>query len=554
MSQDFKLVDVSRWVTSLGAYNIMALLVAAAFLLFLQSSMSVRKDIQEPPTIDPRLPMFGHMINMLRQGADYFSELERRYHQSMYVLILGKARMYVVTSPEWAQAIHKSHKSLHFNTLIAQAMKNLFCMDKQSMEIINHNVNGDDGTRSGIMMEIHDMLGSVLLPGPHLDELNKSILEKFLPDINALAKDGPQEIQLWQYLRHHFSIASTTAIWGPKNPFAIDPDLESAFWDFEANMLQLMMMPLPHLFARKAWKARQRVFDAFELYMNNESYSEPGTSTMIRKRAEINMGKFGLTPKMHAYGDVSFVFGAVVNTIPAAFWLISYIFEDPTLLANIRSEIDKCTTSFPSLSEPNTLTINATALRTSCPLLTASLREVLRLTGSININRHVAEDVTVTNSTTGEAFVLKKDSMVQIASNVIHQREGVWGADAQKFNPRRFMPTSSSATSSSTTKIPDPAAPFRSVDGKVHSAAFRSFGGGNNICPGRFFAQTEILALTAVFVAGFEIEGVGTPGKYTRPGFEAWKLSLGVLKPGKDVGVRVMRRKGREGVVWGLEM
>lgn len=552
MSKYFNMDDMPRWASPVGGYLVIALLVATVIAVLVQSFVTAQKDGREPPILQPRIPILGHPINMIRKGADYFHELDKRHHQSLFTLAIGKGRMYVVTSPEWAQAIHKAHKSLQFNTLVAQAMKDLFCMDKESMDIINHNLNGEDGTRSGIMIEVHDMLGSVLLPGPCLDELNTSILDNFLPDINKLATDGPQEIQLWAYLRQNFSVASTTAIWGPKNPFAVYRDLESTFWTFEANMLQLMMMPYPHIFARKAWKARQRLFDTFEEYMLNKSYDEPGTSQMIRKRAEINMGKFGFTPKMHAYGDVSFVFGAIVNTIPAAFWMVSFIFEDPELLASVRGEIERCITTSTSPTGEDKRTINVTALRTSCPLLMATMREVLRLAGSININRHVAKDITVTNSSTGEAYLLKKDSVVQIASNVIHQRD-FWGPDAADFNPTRFAQQSSTTTNAST-KVPDPAAPFRSTDGKVHSAAFRSFGGGNNICPGRFFAQTEILALTALIVAGFEIEGVDTPGWYVKPAFEAWKLCLGVLKPANDVRVKVRRRKGLDSAVWGLEM
>jgi cytochrome P450 len=166
----------------------------------------------------------------------------------------------------------------------------------------------------------------------------------------------------------------------------------------------------------------------------------------------------------------------------------------------------------------------------------------------------VTEDTTVTNTSTGETYLLKKDSIIQIASNVIHARP-FWGPDAASFNARRFMATGEKARNEAGTgKPPDPAAPFRSSDGKVYSSAFRSFGGGNNICPGRHFAQTEILGLTSLFVAGFEIENASGGGGYRMPPYEDFKLMLGVLKPGKDVDVVISRRKGYENVKWAFEM
>ena len=318
------------------------------------------------------------------------------------------------------------------------------------------------------------MMFSTLAPGQFLDDLNKSILDQLLPDINRLANEGTTHTKLWYWLRHHFSVASVNAIWGPRNPFQLDPDAEPAFWEFEANAMPLTMMPFPRFLARKGWTARQRVLDAFETYAENEGYTDEQTSQLIKNRVEINMAKFHLSKRMYAWGEASLLFGALLNTIPTAFWLISWIFEDPQLLKEIRCEVDDCTTD--STSDPKLRTINTTKLRTSCPLFSSSFRETLRMAGSININRYVAEDTTVTNSSTGEQYLLKKDSIIQIASNVIHFKS-LWGSDASIFNPRRFMASGEKARKEAGSgKPPDPAAPFRGVDGKVYSSAFRSFG------------------------------------------------------------------------------
>ena len=530
---------------------IVALATMALIIAVVQHFFTTQKDAREPPFLYPKVPLIGHLFGFIREGADYLHKLESRYRQSIYTLPIFKGRMYMICSPGWAQAIHKSHKSIYFNTLVAQAMKSLFLMDDDAMNTINQNLNGEDGTRSGCMNEIHDMMYATLAPGQFLDDLNKSILEMVLPDVNNLARDGPTKTKLWYWLRHSFSLASTAAIWGPRNPFVLCPEVEPAFWEFEANAMPLTMMPYPHIFASKGWKARQLVFDTFEEYVEKGGYNDPETSQLIKNRIAILMGKYKFSKKMYAWGEVSLLFGALLNTIPTAFWLISWIFEDASLLRDIRAEVDNCIT--PSSSDSNIRVINAMKLRTSCPLFSSAFKETLRLVGSVNINRFVAEDTTVTNSSTGETYLLKKDSIIQIASNVIHARP-FWGEDAASFNPRRFMSTGEKARNEAGSgKPPDPAAPFRTTDGKVYSAAFRSFGGGNNVCPGRHFAQTEILGLVSLFVAGFEIQGVGGD-RYKMPPYEDFKLMLGVVKPGKDVDVLISRRKGYEEVEWAFEM
>lgn len=143
--------------------KVIVLVVASILLIIavLQYLITVQRDAKEPPYLYPKVPMVGHLIGMMTQGADYFQKLESRYHQSIYTLPILKGRMYLVTSPEWAQAIHKSYKSVHFNTLVAQAMKSLFLMDEDAMAILNQNLNNEDGTKTGVMNEIHDMVSSL---------------------------------------------------------------------------------------------------------------------------------------------------------------------------------------------------------------------------------------------------------------------------------------------------------------------------------------------------------------------------------------------------------
>lgn len=450
--------------TSTASKAMIVMLIGALALAGASRFLTAQKDPQEPPFLQSGIPLVGHLIHLFRKGAKYYTELYSQYHQGLYTLPIFKARMYMVSSPEWATAIHKAHKTLSFHTLVARAMKMAFGMDDSTMKIINENLNDEKGDRSGILWETHDMMFKTLAPGKVLDDLNKSFLDELAPHLNALARDGKVErIELYGWLRHRFSLASAAAIYGPKNPMALDPRLVSDFFEFADNIFALFTTPFPSIFARKTYMAQQRLFNGMIEYVDKGRYKDG--STLAKQRAGRNLDA-GLSTEMYGKSEVSMMFALLVNTVPSWFWLLSYIFADPQLLADVRAEVDQCLRA----GEGNRRIINATKLKTQCPLFFSTLRESLRMRACMNITRYVLEDTLATNHVTGETYKLKKGSFLQVAANVIHFQPGVFGEDVDTFNPRRFMPSAENSS--------DLATPFRDAQGKVHGGAFRTFGGG----------------------------------------------------------------------------
>ncbi|KAK5119922.1 hypothetical protein LTR85_007248 [Meristemomyces frigidus] len=517
---------------------ILSALALAGFAILL----SPRKDPQEPPFLPSSLPLVGHLIHMFGQGAGYYTDLYQQYHQGIYTLPIFRFRMYIISSPDWVSVIYKSPQKISFNALVVPMVQKVFCMDQRTMEIMRENMNDEKGDHSGVLHRTHDMILQTMKPGPHLDELNRNFLEQLTPHVNGLAKEGGTEkIKLWYWLRHHFSLASAAAIYGPENPFALNPALEQDFWDLEASIAKLAMLPYPSVFARKAEAGRRRMCGAMIEYAEKERWKQ--ASQLAKNRAEVNLGH-GLSTRMYGTGEVSMLFAVLANTVPSTFWLLSNIFADPQLLADVRAEVGQCLRQ----GEDNKRIINATKVKAECPLFFSTMKETLRMIAAMNTIRWVLEDTQVTNHNTDKTYLLKKGSMVQIAANVIHFKSEIYGEDAATFNPRRFLPKDGKT-------VGDPAANFRDEKGKIHAGSFRTFGGGNNICPGRHFAQTEMQAFVSVFVAGFEIESADG-GQYVPPPIEGKKMPVaqGLIQPGRDVEVNVRRRRGYEEIEWDFEM
>lgn len=81
---------------------------------------------------------------------------------------------------------------------------------------------------------------------------------------------------------------------------------------------------------------------------------------------------------------------------------------------------------------------------------------------------------------------------------------------------------------------------------RLHPAAFRAFGGGATLCPGRFFATTEIVSVVAMFLLRFGLAPGAGGTSLVLPTRVESSLTTSIQAPVEDVTVRVSGRRGRE--------
>ena len=68
-----------------------------------------------------------------------------------------------------------------------------------------------------------------------------------------------------------------------------------------------------------------------------------------------------------------------------------------------------------------------------------------------------------------DQYFLRKDSVLQIAGGAMHRDPDIWGSNVDHFDPYRFLEMD------------------RKSKEKIHPAAYRAFGGGATLCPGKRF-------------------------------------------------------------------
>lgn len=404
------------------------------------------------------------------------------------------------------------------------------------MEIIWRNANGDDGEEEGLMPESRNMIAGVLEPGTQLNGITKLQLEIFTETLAKVHPQPGEAVDLLDWLREQFTMANAKTMYGPENIFALQPDLIKDFWVFEQGMQSVLADILPFIFAHKVYLARKRILSALGDYVKQDRYKR--ASVLIQKRVAINL-KHGITPQMVGHGELIMLFAIVGNAVPTTFWLLAHLFSRPELLAEVRSEIEQDVSVLKGDDGVERRSIHVDTLKSVAPVLTSCFRETLRMVANMTSVRWTLEDMMI-----GGKYLLKKGSMIQVASGVIHMDEEIWGADAGGFNPRRFIAASEGATEK-TAIAPLPK--------NVPSAAYRVFGGGNVICPGRHFAQSEIVGFAAAVVMGFDIEKPGG-GVIELPKRNNEVIPFGVMKPKEECKVVISRRKDMDNVEWVLEL
>ena len=133
-----------------------------------------------------------------------------------------------------------------------------------------------------------------------------------------------------------------------------------------------------------------------------------------------------------------------------------------------------------------------------------------------------------------DRYLLKKDAIVQIAGGVIHADEGIWGDDVETFKPGRFL---------NGTKGQQP----HEKPQQRHPAAFRAFGGGKTLCPGRHFAQNEILTFVALVVLQLDMAAPGG-GDIKVPKKKDTGMPVHILEPEKPVEAVIRSRAKSDSV------
>lgn len=428
-------------------------------------------------------------------------------------------KMYIVTSPPMASALNRVPKNLSFRPIQVGLVERVGSLPQQTDKINKTNLMDEEG--QGIMGAIHDVMYSMLPSGPPLEKLTQAVLDHVAENLQQLPHDK-MEVGLYDLCKVIMGRSTVSALYGKGTPLD-QPSFIPDYWDFDDGLLGILLSPFPSITHSKPYSAREHMAHLLLKYFAGGH--DQKASEMMRSRFEMYR-KHGYCTDGLARTELSFIVGAVSNSTITAFWFLAHILSDASLVADLRAETAAAVTR-----DGDRCVVDDAVLRsaTACPLLNSVFRETLRLTSTTTGSRQVLADTMV-----DDRYLLKKGAFVSVEGSVLHYKDAFWGADAAVFKARRFCKSLTGT----------------SADGrKIHPAAWRAFGGGDVLCPGRNLALNEILGMAVPILMSFDVKGVDG-GVVETPPVKDEVMPVGVLRPSRDVCVRFSTRSGWGNVKW----
>lgn len=357
-----------------------------------------------------------------------------------------------------------------------------------------------------------------------------------------LKSDGSAEVDMYELVRDFVTHASVYMLAGAD--FLKEyPDISTDLFALDNAFALLALgvpawMPLP--IVRKGVSARSRIIgQAAALSERIDAVATGTASEELQARLQDVNGVFwdraaayrsqNLSMTERGASELGLFWAMNANTSPFVFWVLAYLYSTPSLLEQVRAELDpligvthtKTESATTATARVVVTSLDADGLVYRSPLLKATSLETLRIATEPTSVRRAQQDLFIPDPTLppGTAPLhLRKGTFVSVPRIVQHFAPTLY-PEPYEFRPERFL---------------------SEKNGEVVAdyGVLKPWGDGASICKGRTFAEREVLVAVALVARVWDIEPVGEV---------AWKLpgkipGTGVVKPAARMRVRVRLR------------
>ncbi|KAI9897397.1 hypothetical protein N3K66_007253 [Trichothecium roseum] len=365
-----------------------------------------------------------------------------------------------------------------------------------------------------------------------------------------LSDDWVQLPDFWEFVQETVGGSMLEALFG-KELQRLHPDFVHSFFEFDRQAPSLIKMtPFSGaekirnevLAKYKTWFANaRRNFTKEAIYPDGDGDPYWGCS-WTRFRHDSFRPFF--SEEALASSDLGVAWGALGNTTPCAMMAVAHAVRDKTLHARLRDEVD-------GLCDGRPLPAVNQKSFTNHTLLSAMYAETLRLYITVFI-----PVVPLHGELDLGKWRVPQSSMGMINAAIAHRNEDVWNTKGglhpvDTFWAERFIIDPQNATSGPfrpecrdrcadsreqvNVKAPGGGEPYFSLRGLEGS--WIPYGGGQNMCPGRFLAKGVITYMLAYMVRQFDLE---LPEEPIPLGTD--RFGMGAELPTRPIPFRIRRR------------
>ncbi|KAK8047542.1 hypothetical protein PG996_015606 [Apiospora saccharicola] len=437
----------------------------------------------EPKELPYWIPYLGHVRSFfkdfngaLEKGRKYFGDSKEPYS----VWIAG-TRIYICTSPDDVADLYRNTTTISMHTVIEDMYRWIGVSDSgfRAMFAIDASAQHNIGLRTpeapAVMInEYHrqqtkqgelfdDLLHTRIIP--EFEKELRCIIDGSSPSIVSRSSNGVV-VSLLQLCTSAFQSSTTTAFLGRKI-WEVNPNLLQSFMVWErTNWKYLFQMPA--LMSQDMLKARDDIINSFVSYLEIPE-TERDDRNFFVKSIETMMRDVGCNEKDMAKVLMLHFWAIQGNIYKVAFWTLAHLVHNPSVLEQVQAEVSHGIKGDGQLDE--------IYLAEKCPLLDSLLSEVLRLT----IASALIRDIVAPTHIGGK--ILQPGNKVLVPYHQLHLNRSVWGEEPLSFEPARFVENP---------KL-------------LSSKAYRPFGGGKTLCPGRIFAKRFVGYAVAAILTKFDV-------------------------------------------------
>uniref|UniRef100_A0A8D0DTU4 Uncharacterized protein n=1 Tax=Salvator merianae TaxID=96440 RepID=A0A8D0DTU4_SALMN len=481
-----------------------------------------KRSPKEPPLDKGFIPWLGHGINFKKKPSIFLEEMQKKHGDIFTVLIAGIYINIVGDPHTFEQILKESKEKLDFNGFALQVVFNVFGFQPTYS---HHKIVQSNSKKH--------------LRGKNLAVLNKAMWKKM--EMVLLRTQGSAERKgSWQQdglLRFSYKTifqASFLALFGTEpekssegnenatNHLMQCEEFYEAFQKFDHFFPEMALGMLGPVDKAKTQKLKEYFWDQL---LVEKVFSKDNISNWLVELVQ-QMADVGMTEKMQTQFLLLLLWASQANTGPAAFWILAYLLKHPEALKAVKEEVEKALreTGQEAKSEGPSIDVSLDTIKT--PLLDSAVEETLRLAAGSFVFRSVMQDMDLKMADGKEYTLRKGDHLLIFPFVALHTNPEIY-PDPFIFKYDRFV-------------NPDGTKKEFYKNGKKLKYYTMPFGGGTTMCPGRFFAISEMKMFVIMMLTCFEMELVNVEEEL--PPVDKSRAGFGIAHPAHDIQFRYRLR------------
>ncbi|NXE79910.1 CP8B1 hydroxylase, partial [Cochlearius cochlearius] len=509
---------MALWVILLS--TLIASLLGGLYLL----GVFRRRRPDEPPLDKGTIPWLGYVLDFRKDSSEFLKRMQRKHGDIFTVLIGGYYFTFVMDPFCFGAIVKESRAKLDFRTFASKLVLQVF--GYKPIEA-NHSI-----THASSMKH---------LMGDGLTVMIQATMENFQKLMLFNLSSG-KEKQVWQedslfhYCYNIVFRAGYLALYGTE-PYQGAHNKEKAHEQdrIHSNQLYHEFRKYDRLFPRLAYAVlppkdkieAERLQTFFWSTLSvRKTWQKDNVSGWISDQDQV-LAENGVPEYMRDRFMFMLLWASQGNTGPTSFWLLLYLMKHPEAMKAVKDEIDKVLRENGQEVKPGSPPINITRdMLNQTPLLDSALEETLRLIAAPVLVRAVLQDTSLKTSS-GTEYTLRKGDRLALFPHISVQMNPEIHPDPHKFKYDRFV-------------NPDGTKKDFYKNGKKLKYFNMPWGAGVSICPGRFFAASEMKLFVFFMLSHYDLELVN--GEEEIPAIDISRWGFGTMQPVHDVRFRYRLR------------